>query len=112
MQSAAELCTLGSIAYAQIFNMAHLFRGRFTGNSNAPGLSNGIVEAPVAGMGIVVLLAAVVGLDDDGAGAFSKMARCPNLMVKGSGQVLQECVERHFQCSFRIHSIRHLAPRL
>jgi hypothetical protein len=63
VQSAAELCTLGSIAYAQIFNMAHLFRGSFTGNSNTPGLSNGIVETLVTGMSIVVLLATVVGLD-------------------------------------------------
>ena len=76
------------------------------------GVYNGFIEPLVAAVGVVGLLAAVVGLDDDGAGAFSKMARCPDLMVKGSGQVLQECVERHFQCSFRIHSIRHLAPTL
>jgi hypothetical protein len=43
--------------------MAHLFRGSFTGNSNTPGLSNGIVETLVTGMSIVVLLATVVGLD-------------------------------------------------
>lgn len=108
MQSAAELCTLGSIAYEQIFNMAHLFRGRFTGNSNAPGLSNGIVEALVAGMGIVVLLAAVVGLDHYVVCFRPQIARAAKLAVKGCGDMVQERAEGHSQSSFRIYSCAHV----
>jgi hypothetical protein len=48
----------------QIFDMAHLLRGRLVWNGVTPRLNNGIVQSLVAAMSIVILLATVVSLDD------------------------------------------------
>lgn len=49
--------------YAQIFDVAHLLLGRFIWNRSAPGFDNGIIQTLVTGVSVVVLLAAVVGVD-------------------------------------------------
>lgn len=43
--------------------MARLLRGRLVWDCDAPRVNNGIVQALVASMSIVVLLTTVVGLD-------------------------------------------------
>lgn len=85
----------GSSEDIQVLDALGLFGRGLPGNGGVGGVYNGFVQPLVAALGVVALPAAIVGLDDDGAGAFSKMAGCPYLRVEGSGQVLQECMERH-----------------
>lgn len=46
--------------------MVHLVRGRLIRQGLVPRVDNGLVQAGVAGAGIVALLATVVGLDYEG----------------------------------------------
>lgn len=84
--------------------MAHLVRGGFIRNSNAPGLNNGIVESLVTGMSIVVLLAAVVGLEHNVVRFDPYVARAAKLVVKGCGDMVKERTEGYPQSGFRINS--------
>ena len=53
-------------------------------------------------MGVVGLFAAVIGLDDEGVGPLGYMAGGANLGVQRTGDMLEQGVERHLQCSFGI----------
>lgn len=88
----------------QILYAFSLLNGRLARDSSVAGLDYGFVQPLVAALGVVGLLAAVVGLDDDGAGSLSDVARGSHLAVEGGGHMLQEGMERHLQSSFRIHS--------
>lgn len=88
--------------------MAHLLRGRLVGNSIAPRLDNGIVESLIAGMGIVILLATIVGLDYNVIRLGRDVARAANFSMKSCGDMVQECSERYSQSSFRIYSFVHV----
>lgn len=87
----------------QVFDMAQLFRGCFIGDSNAPRLNNSIVESFIASMSIVILLAAVVGLDYNMVRFDPHVARAAKLVVEGCGDMVQECTEGYPQSSFRIY---------
>lgn len=63
-------------------------------------------------MRIVNLLAAVVGLNDNVIGSWGNVAGGPDFGMQGGGDVLQQALEGHLQCSFRIDSCGHLEPRL
>jgi hypothetical protein len=88
----------------QILDAFGLFGRRLTGDSSLARLDEGFIEPLIAAVGIVVLLATVVGLDDDGTGPRSDIARRPYLMMKSAGYVVQKGTEGHLQRSFRIHS--------
>lgn len=79
----------------QIVDTFGLFGRRLAGDSSVAGVDNGFVEPPVAAVGIVGLLATVVGLDDDGTGPLGDIARGPQLTVKGAGHVVQKGIEGH-----------------
>lgn len=86
-----------------------LCRG-LAGDGSGSGVDEGFVQPLVAAMSVVRLLATIVGLDDEGVGTLSNIARGAYLAVKSVGHVFQQGVEGHLQCSFRIHSRSHLAP--
>jgi hypothetical protein len=92
-----------------MFDVLRLFRGRLIWHRMMPRFHDGIVEAFVAAARIVTLLATVVGLHYDGAGFWSYIAGPPDLVVKRSGDMVQQCVQGNSQSSFRIDSLHLLS---
>lgn len=88
--------------------MAHLLLGCFIWDGAACCLDNGIVQTLVTGVGIVILLAAVVGLDYNVVRFGRHVARAAKLAMESGGDMVQECAEGYSQSSFRIYSCVHV----